>query len=117
DLDHVIDSMGEQGLLSPTAAQRARALVSEGQSFEQALLAADGLSEEALLRFLSGMLGLPYVDLETGAPDKAFVARFPVRLLVRHNVLPIEERDGLVVVATARPSDSGPLDQLRLATG
>jgi general secretion pathway protein E/type IV pilus assembly protein PilB len=57
------------------------------------------------------------VDLETGAPEKAFVSRFPVGLLVRHNILPLEEKDGLVVVATARPSDPGPLDQLRLATG
>ena len=109
--------MGREGLLSPSAAERARALVAEGQSFEQALLAADGLSEEALLRFLAGALHVPYVDLETSAPDKAFVSRFPVGLLVRHNILPLEERDELVVVATARPSDLGPLDQLRLATG
>ena len=116
-MDQIIQSMGREGLLSPSAAERARALVAEGQSFEQALLAADGLSEEALLRFLAGALHVPYVDLETSAPEKAFVSRFPVGLLVRHNILPLEEKDGLVVVATARPSDPGPLDQLRLATG
>ena len=37
----------------------------------------------------AGSLGMPYVDLEQAAPDKQFVSRFPVRLLVRHNVLPL----------------------------
>ena len=116
-MDQIIDRMGQEGLLSPSAAMRARALVSEGQPLEQALLGADGLSEEAILRFLAGTFGVPYVDLESSAPAKEFVGRFPVRLLVRHNILPIEERDGLVIVATAKPSDPAPLDQLRLATG
>src|SRR6476660_6043288 len=113
-LDTVVSTMQDSGLLSPTAAERARALLSEGKPLEEAVLAADGVSEEALLRFLATSFELPYIDLEKSPPQKEFLAKFPARLLLKHHVLPLEERDGMTTLVTARPSDSAAVDELRV---
>src|SRR5262249_6132575 len=84
---------------------------------EEAVLAADGVSEEALLRALAGSFDLPYVDLEKSAPTKEFLSPFPARLLLKHHVLPLEERDGMTTLVTSRPSDSAAIDELRLVCG
>src|SRR6185369_3208404 len=79
-----------------------------------------GLGEDAVLKFLAETFELPYVDadrLEHNPPAKEFLASFPVRLLVRHRLLPLEFKDGLIIVATSRISDSSALDELRLASG
>jgi len=116
-MKHLIDNLSRDGLLDSAAAERAAALLAEGRTFEEAVLSADGLSEDALLRFLAQAFDVPYIDLEQIKPDRAFVAKFPVRLLVRHTILPIEERDGVTIVATSKISDSSAIDQLRLASG
>ena len=112
--------MRDRGLLDEASASRARSLLAEGKPLEDAVLAADGLGEEAVLRFLAEAFELPFVDsdrLEKSPPGKEFLATFPARLLMRHRVLPIEERDGITIVATSRISDSSALDELRLACG
>jgi general secretion pathway protein E/type IV pilus assembly protein PilB len=108
--------MQDQGLLNPAAAQRVQALLAEGKPLEEAVLAADGVGEEALLRFLAAAFDLPYVDVEKSTPSREFLAKFPARLLLKHHVLPIEERDGMTVLVTSRPSDSAAIDELRLVS-
>ena len=119
-MDYLIASMKERGLLDEQSAERAQALLGEGKSVEDAALSADGLGEDAVLRFLAETFELPYVDaerLEKSPPTKEFLAAFPVRLLVRHRLLPLEEKDGLTLVATSRISDTSALDELRVASG
>ena len=117
-MNHLIDDIRRRGLLTSDAADRAAALVAEGRSLEDAILAADGVGEEQLLRVLAETFEVPYVDLENVAPAREFLAKFPTRLLVRHKVLPVEERpDGVVVIACSRISDTTALDQIRLVTG
>ncbi|MFT3787660.1 MAG: GspE/PulE family protein [Tepidisphaeraceae bacterium] len=116
-MQKLIEQIRTQGLLDDAASQRAQAFLSQGKSLEDAVLAADGVSEEALLRCLAGLLDVPFVDVEKQAPTKEYLAKFPVRLLVRHNVLPIEDVDGVTLVATSRVTDSAGVDALRIATG
>jgi general secretion pathway protein E/type IV pilus assembly protein PilB len=118
-LDLIVTQMQETGLLSAEAAQRARAALAEGSPIEEAVLSADGVGEDRLLRFLAESFGLPFADLEKApAPSKEFLAKFPARVLVRHHILPIEERaDGVTIVATSRVSDTTGLDELRLVSG
>src|SRR5581483_4252489 len=54
---------------------------------------------------------------EKTPPAKDFLTRFPVRLLLRYQLLPLEERDGYTIVATSKISDHAGLDELRLASG
>jgi len=112
-----IDQVRQSGLLDDASASRARDFVSQGTPLEDAILAADGVSEEALLRFMAAEFALPYVDVEKRSPDKEFLSKFPIRVLLHHNLLPIEEAGGMTLVATSRVSDSAGIDELRLLTG
>lgn len=116
-MTQLIDMLHQRGLLDTIAADRARASLAQGQRLEQAILSADGVTEEAMLRALAQSLDLPYVELETAAPTKDFIARFPARLIVRHNMLPLDEQGGVVRVAVSTVSDTAALDELRLAVG
>lgn len=116
-MSELIDIIGQRGLLDAGGMARARQLVAEGKMLEDAILAADGLSEEALLRALADTYGIAYVDLEQAAPSREYLSGFPIRVLVQHNVLPLEDRNGHTVVAISRISNMTALDQLRVATG
>ena len=86
-MESVIASMRDRGLLDEAAALRAQSLLAEGKPLEDAVLGADGLGEEAVLRFLAEAFEIPYVDaerLEKQPPAKEFLASFPARLLLRH---------------------------------
>src|SRR3954471_23700106 len=109
--------MIDKGLFDSATAERVRSLLAEGKSLEDAVLAADGVSEEALLRFLANSFDVPYVDLEKNPPTKEILASFPARVLVRHRILPLEEKDGITLVAASRISDTSGLDELRLVSG
>ncbi|HOW69967.1 MAG TPA: ATPase, T2SS/T4P/T4SS family [Phycisphaerae bacterium] len=119
-MSKLVASMQEKGLLNPATAGRVQALVAEGTPIEEAVLAADGVSEEALLHFLADAFDIPYIDserLERQPPPKEFLAGFPAKLLLGHRILPIEQRNGVTLVATSRLSDTTALDELRLACG
>jgi general secretion pathway protein E/type IV pilus assembly protein PilB len=113
----LIDQIRSHGLLDAANAERARELMATGKSLEEAVLSVDGVSEEALLRFLATSFEVPYLDLERETPSKEFLAAFPTRTLVHHNILPVREEDGVTLVAASRVSDDAPLDELRLLTG
>jgi general secretion pathway protein E/type IV pilus assembly protein PilB len=116
-MTELLDNMRTAGLLDDESAGRARSLLAEGRRLEDAVLAADGVSEESLLRYLGKLFDVPYVDLEQTPPERDFVARFPARVLVRHTILPIREENGVTLVATSKASDTAAIDELVLATG
>jgi type II secretion system protein E len=114
-MNALLDRMRQGGLISDQACGAAERLLSEGRPLEKALVEA-GVPEEEALRFLAAEFGLPYVDLEAASPSRELLARFPARILLKHNMLPVEELDGAVLVATSSPFDTAGLDELRLAT-
>jgi general secretion pathway protein E/type IV pilus assembly protein PilB len=116
-MDALLTNLTQSGLLSPEAAERARAAVAQGTALEDAVLSADGLGEDALLRYLADSFGLPFAEVEKRPPTKEFLATFPTRVLVRHHLLPLEEKDGVTLVATSRVSDTSGVDELRLVSG
>jgi general secretion pathway protein E/type IV pilus assembly protein PilB len=117
-MDVLLSKLTDAGLLSPEAAERARVSLAQGTALEEAVLSADGLGEEAMLRFLAESFGLPYVDVERRQPSKEFLAQFPTRVLVRHHLLPLEESaNGVTLVATSRLSDTTGVDELRVVSG
>jgi len=113
----ILARMRESGLLDEPGAKRVEGLVAEGRPLDEALLAASGLPEDKVLRFLSEEFHVPYVDLEQHPPPKEFLAQFPARLLLEHGLLPLGQEDGVVTVASNRLFDTSGLDELRLASG
>jgi len=115
-MNALLERMRQGGLINDQASATAERLLSEGRPLEKALVEA-GVPEEEALRFLAAEFGLPYMSLEDAKPSRELLARFPARILLRHNLLPLEELDGTVLVATSSPFDSAGLDELRLASG
>jgi len=116
-MNSVLAKMLRDGLLSEQAAKDVEALALGGRPLDEALLAASGLDEESLLRYLSAEFRVPYVDLEACRPDKEFLSRFPARILMAHRILPISQEDGVVTVASNRLFDTSGLEELRMACG
>jgi hypothetical protein len=58
--------------------------------------------------------GIRLAEYLTELPSKEVLARFPVRVLMTHGLVPLEEQDGEVLVASSRLFDSAGLDELRL---
>ena len=59
-------------------------------------------SEEDVLRWLAAEYGLEFSSLEGMEPERTVLDRFPARVLIREELLPLRERDGVIEVATAR---------------
>jgi general secretion pathway protein E/type IV pilus assembly protein PilB len=113
----IIEKMNDAGLLAAGEADAVAARISGGESLEQALLAGSSLPEEAILRFLSEEFQYPLIDLEASSPSKAFLSEFPARILLKRQVLPLENGDGIPFLVSSTVSDTSGIDELRLATG
>jgi len=73
-------------------------------------------SEEDVLRWLAGEYGLGYTPLENIEPDRAATARFPARVLLKEELLPLREADGVIEVALSRLFSEPGLDSLKAFT-
>src|SRR5882672_652134 len=116
-MEAVLTRLISEGLLDDAGAQRVRTLLAEGKQLDEAILAADGVGEDKMLRLLGQVFDVPYVDLEPVTLSKEFLTKFPARILIQHKILPVEEKNGVVLVATSKLFDLAPLDELRLACG
>jgi general secretion pathway protein E len=114
----IVGNMILEGVLSPEEGDRVRALRASGTELEAAVVTTSPAAEERLLGFLAGVFHVPYVDLEECRPPREFLGRFPARLLLEHQLLPLrEEPGGALLVATCQLSDTTGLDELRLTAG
>ena len=116
-MSEVLLRMRSTGVLDETAAKRVEALVAEGKPLDEALLAAGGLPEDQVLRFIAEEFHVPYIDLEQHPPQKEFLTQFPARILLEHALLPLGRENGVVTVASSRLFDTSGVDELRLASG
>ncbi len=113
----VLSQLAEGGLIDLPTAERARLAWHGGTPLEEAVLQADGLTEDRLLPELATVLGLSFVDLDENPPDKALLAELPARLLTTYQLVPLSRDNGRIRIATSRVFDRRGLDELRLATG
>jgi general secretion pathway protein E/type IV pilus assembly protein PilB len=113
----ILERMVIDGVLGRPEAEHVRELNAGCMPLDEALLHGANQPEERILRRLAEEFAVPYVDLDTAAPSKDFLARFPVSVLVKRRLLPLREEDGCLLVATDRLFDTTGLDALRLATG
>jgi type II secretion system protein E len=108
--------MLDQGLIDESAARRISESLAQGEPPARAF-AACGVADEPLLRFLARELGLAFVELESRAFSREFLARFPARLLLDKHILPVEGDNGGLLAVTSDPFDTSAIDELCLATG
>jgi type II secretory ATPase GspE/PulE/Tfp pilus assembly ATPase PilB-like protein len=70
-------------------------------------------TEEQVLQWLAGEYGLTYTALEGVAPERSLLARFPARVLLKEELLPLRAVNGTIEVAVSRLFASPGLDSLR----
>jgi len=73
--------------------------------------------EEAETRKLADRYKVPYIDLGSQSLDRELVQAIPVDFLHRLNFIPIEEKDGIVRIAIADPSDIAAIDSVESFLG
>lgn len=112
----VLDNLKTQGVLDESTVAQVRSLWASGQSLDEAIRQAPGVDEQAMLDALSRQFGVPLVQLDDELPPRELVSRYPARVLLQHQLLPLSEDDQSVLVATSRAFDTRGLDELRLMT-
>ncbi len=106
----------EAGVITP---EQLEAALSEqkGRKGEPlcAALARMGVApEEKLLPVLARQLGISYFSLKKQPVDPALLQQIPARLACRYQVLPVERRGEVVLLAMADPLDTKVLDELQM---
>ncbi len=112
----LVNRMRLDGLLDAQRAGRVAAGLEAGQDLAVTLRQEAGLSEEAQLDYLARALHLERVDLTAASPSAELVRQFPTRILLKHQLLPLEQRDGAVRVACRWGSWAAGLDELQMAS-
>lgn len=110
-LPDLIASMVENRQLSPMDAQ-ALARLDEPDSPSGERME----SEEDVLQWLAKEYGLAYTALENAEPDRELTSRFPARLLLKEELLPLKEENGCIEVALCRLFAEPGLDSLKAFT-
>ena len=120
-MNDILAKLVREGLLSADAVTHIRAAIAAGTSLDVALREAPGASEDAILRRLAEEYHLPFIDLEKDAdkhiPPKELIAKFPARILIDHQLMPLHQNGDGVVVVTSKLFDLSGLDELRIASG
>lgn len=114
-MNDVLNILSKDGVLDDMALAKVQTELANGTVLEDALRAH--APEEKVLRSLASHFEVPYVELGEFQAPKDFFAKFPARVLLDHHLLPMNEEDGVVTVATSRLFDTSGLDELRLTTG
>jgi general secretion pathway protein E len=107
----------KRGLLSPQQLAQIRLDRPEATRLDVAAVDLGLVSEEAALRALGAECGIPFVDLEQHEIDLSLLRGFPLKLIHRHFLFPLQRENGTLRVATSDPFDLYPLDELSATTG
>ena len=90
-----------------------------GESLDQVLLTKDYLDESTLLQIYAKHLGFEFrKSLEGTKPPPSFVDGVPVYFARNYNLIALDvSKDGVLKVATCRPLDPHPMDDLAAMLG
>ena len=84
-----------------------------GEKIDAALVDAGLLAEGEMLEFFAEQLGLPYEqDLSKYKPHHRFVDKVSISFARNYNLVALDEVNGSLRVATCRPLDLYPMDEL-----
>ncbi len=101
----------EEGLVNETQLMTALdEQIVRGSSLGRVLVELGYLSEDQLVRALAAQVGMEFIDLDEHAVDRSAVALLPTAMCRRYTILPVEIRDGRLVLAMADPGNVMALD-------
>lgn len=108
----------ERGLITPEQLEQAAAEHrSSGERLDRAIVRLGMVGRREVLEIIGEQLAMPVVDLSSADVGPDVIALLPARVVFKQQVVPIEIRDGTLVVATSDPFELSSLDELRLVAG
>lgn len=87
------------------------------ESLGQALVSLNYITEMELLKSLSELSGLPYIDLSNYVVPTNLLDAIPVKFVVQKEIIPLERKDNILKVAVSDHLDIHSIDELRLLIG
>jgi type IV pilus assembly protein PilB len=108
----------EQGLITPQ--QLEAGLEEQKRTREQlgkCLINHGYISEAKLIDALSAQLDIQHVVLDNFAFDSKLLNLIPEAMMRKYRVIPLFERDGVITVAMADPTNLRTIDHLKFKTG
>jgi MSHA biogenesis protein MshE len=107
------DLLVQNGVIAETQLQQALAKQrSTGQRLGRTLINLGFIQEDKFLGFLSEQLNLPFVDLRRYKFDNAVVQRLSETHARRFRVIALSEKNGLLLVGMADPTDIYAIDAI-----
>ena len=88
-----------------------------GRLIGESLVEMGFTTEENIGWALSKQLGIPYVDLASGAADMDLIRRFPESLLRRIQAMPLFQNPEEMVIAMSDPTDREAVSEIEQAAG
>jgi general secretion pathway protein E/type IV pilus assembly protein PilB len=112
----MINKLIKRGLLSESDAEEVLQCVAKGGS--PVISLKNKLSEETFLRCIAEELGCPFFEnLEEFRPQNGFLSRFPAKILLERQVVPMEYAENgktNLLLLVSNPFDTTAIDELRL---
>jgi general secretion pathway protein E len=97
---------------------RARERLRDGRELGDVLLEMGAVTADRWGEIQARYFGLPFIGtLNQEAVPLELIALLPIQFAKRHNLLPVHTDGEVVTVATANPSSTQPIDDLRLLFG
>jgi len=117
--DRIGERMVAEGLLDPTDLERALELQKErGVRLGKVLLDEGLIGRANLYRGLARQMGVEYLDnIPHREIDIDLIKALPIQFAKRNHILPVEEKNGVVVVACGDPLNFYALDDIRQLMG
>lgn len=114
----MIKTLKEKGLVAEEDLNKAaRAAEESGLPLARQLVDMGVISEQALLKELSAISGMPFVDLYKVDVEDAAVRAVPSKITWHYRILPINIHSGMLTVACSWPLSISVQDELRLMLG
>ena len=105
----------EQGAVSEAIIEKARERQRDGKRLGDVLQEMGAIDGQAWARAMASHFGLPYIEqLPDDGTAAECVTKLPINFAKRYQLLPVQKAGDAIVVATADPSQLGPLDDVRL---
>ncbi|MBI3986299.1 MAG: Flp pilus assembly complex ATPase component TadA [Lentisphaerae bacterium] len=114
----IADLLKKTGLLSDVQIKSfLEQKLESGSSITRRIVESGFAPEDAFLRAMAKVMGLPFVELKELTLEPAVAAKLPAKVVFQYNVVPIALDNGTLRVATSDPFSAGMLDALRLVSG
>lgn len=81
------------------------------------ILMIDGVDGEKVMQILAGLYKVPFLDIAQFTPSEKLLAKCPEALCNDYGFVPVDEKNGEMIIATGNPMDFQSLDALQFKLG